>query len=149
MVAITDLANKGIVDVKFTDIRDAQRAVGILPQFQPQWTVHFINSKEFMRSFRPRKITSTSDFEGQVMVTAHCSSPKEAFNSESIAIIVKDLLQEYGDIMAYDTFIASFPTVVIRAEYFDTAAADNAAELNGFDAWVGLSTHTIPFTILI
>ena len=73
-----------------------------------------------------------SAYDGQVIVKTGCDK-QGSFHVRDIGSLIKDLLANYGDIMAYSTMWSNTADVTCRAEFFNTIAADNAlAHLNGF-----------------
>ena len=78
-------------------------------------------------------------YEGQVVVKAEYSG-HGLFHVGDISSLIRDLLANYGEIMAYSTNHAIAPIVTYRAEFYNTIAADNAlTHLNGFKFAVRIS----------
>lgn len=74
-----------------------------------------------------------SVYEGQVVVKAEHAGPRERFDVRSIGHLIKEILENYGDIMAFELNLAEPPVVAVRAEFFDTGSADSAlVHLDGF-----------------
>lgn len=74
--------------------------------------------------------------------------PSQLFDPPTITRLIIDLLGNYGDVMAYEPGSMCPPTIVYRAEYYDTRAADRAiAHLNGFKIAV-CSYHSLISCIL-
>ena len=84
---------------------------------------------------------SVSAYEGQVIVKAEYTGKQERFDLLSISCLMKEILENYGEVMAFELSLVERPVVAVRAEFFDTSSADNAlVHLNGFK----IAVCTIP-----
>lgn len=64
---------------------------------------------------------------------ADFSGPPMYFDLGTVSRLILDMLNNYGDIMAYDAVIAVYPLVAYRVEFFDTRDAERAIiHLHGF-----------------
>lgn len=133
-VALSELLPTGTVYASFADIRDAGKAYDKIQSVRQGWNVQHIATPPINTHGQPEDLTCFpgSAYEGQIVVKADYPGPG-LFQIGDIGSLVKDLLANYGDIMAYSTDHATSPFVTYRAEFYNTIAADNAlAYLNGF-----------------
>ena len=139
---LTDLKLAGIIYVKFTDLREAQRAYTKLQSSQPDWHTQYIGVKHFVLKYQPQYFPFTSDYEGQISVAALFCGPRQCFDARNIACLVSELLQNYGDVSSCYLSFCSFPRLVFIADFFDVAAACTVvSQLDGFK--VAVSTNRI------
>ena len=132
---LSELASAGIFYLKFSDIRDADKAYAKVESIREKWNAQHIGAKQFAVKHQPEclKYLPISMFEGQILVTAHFAGPRQRFDAGSIGHLIKELLENYGDVMAYEVGIVRAPTATYRAEYYNATVVDNAlANLNGF-----------------
>lgn len=95
----------GTIHVNFTDIRDTTKAYVKIRSVRETW----------------------------VVVKADFSGPRQRFDSGTIGHLVKELLENYGEVMAYESGMAEPPLAAFRAEYYDVVATEKAvAALDGF-----------------
>ncbi|KAL9613748.1 MAG: hypothetical protein Q9167_001762 [Letrouitia subvulpina] len=104
-------------------------------KFRSEWNVQYLrnlpNGME-LASHASRHLHGPSG-DGEVVVKADFLGPCQNFDAPNISRLIIDLLGNYGDIMAYEPSSMCPPTIVYRAEFYDTRAADRAiAHLNGF-----------------
>ena len=59
-------------------------------------------------------------FEAQVLVKAYYGGPIEQFNVNGIGVVVKELLENYGEVMAMDTVEGPLPTASFRVEFYSS-----------------------------
>lgn len=79
------------------------------------------------------KYAPLSMYAGQVSVKADFTGLSQRFDPMTIGHLIKELLENYGEIMGFETSMEKRPIATYRAEFYDTAAADSAlAYLNGF-----------------
>ena len=72
-------------------------------------------------------------FEGQISIKVEYGGPATHFNAASIGLIVKEALENYGDVMAMETTEVTSPSVTFRAEFYDSMAVNGAlTSLQGF-----------------
>ena len=72
-------------------------------------------------------------YEGQVSIKVEYGGPPSHFNAASIGLIVKEVLENYGEINAMEAIDVSSPSVTFRAEYYDSVAVNGAlTSLQGF-----------------
>lgn len=108
------------------------------------WKIQYIAATKWVLQNRSddSNYVPLSLYEGQVIVKADFSGPRQQFNARSIGHLIKELLENYGEIMGYDAGFMKPPTATYRAEFFNSVATDSAlAYLNGFKIGVcGLRT---------
>ncbi|MCJ1294659.1 hypothetical protein MMC34_006217 [Xylographa carneopallida] len=143
LVVISKLTTEGFIFVRFSDIRDAKQAYSTLKHTQTNWLMQFINVKYFVLNYKPNDLNFTSEFEGQILVTALCEGKTLHFNPQLIAHLVKEMLENYGDLMTFSIYSIDHPSITVRAEYYDVEAAEKAVmQLNGFK----VSTYQLTVT---
>ena len=97
------------------------------------WNVQYLAAKQFVSKLRPERFLYTLLCEGQVIVKADFSGPRQRFDIGSIGHLVKELLENYGEVMAYESGMAEPPLAAFRAEYYDVIATEKAVTaLHGF-----------------
>ena len=139
LIVITDLTNHGIIYVKYSDLRDARQAYSGLHCCQPQWRVEFISVKDFIINYKPQELARTSLFEGQVLVTAFYTGDRQNFEVATIVRLLKDILENFGDLISCVVGLAAFPSVSVSAEFYDCSAAEKAVtQLDGFQLAVSV-----------
>lgn len=134
-LALADLVISGIIYANFTDIRDAQKAYAKVQNVRVDWKIQYIAATKWVLKNRSddSNYIPLSLYEGQVIVKADFSGPRQQFNARSIGQLIKELLENYGEIMGYDAGFMKPPTATYRAEFFNSAATDSALTyLNGF-----------------
>lgn len=133
-LVLIDLTASGIIYVSFTDLRDCQKAFHKAKKLRTDWATHYLPSSQFDMKRDPGHTSFASTYEGQVAVRAHYGGHSHQFNTGTIGQLVKELLDNYGDIKTFRKLEAAEPPIVeFHAEFFDTAAADVAvASLHGF-----------------
>ena len=96
----------------------------------------------------PSGSTQTSEFEGQIVVTARCSGPKQGLNVQSLTSIVKSHLETFGEIMAWAVITISFPTIVIRVEFFDCTVIDKLLKLSDMQVAVWIILQLVFYGLI-
>lgn len=125
----------GSIFVNFTDIRDAQKAYAKVQSVHGDWSVQYISgTKPDIKNQSERlKYVPLSVYAGQVTIKVDFTGSSQRFDPGTIGHLIKELLENYGEIMGFETSMKNLPIATYRAEFFDTAAADSAlAYLNGF-----------------
>ena len=142
-VVLSDLLLTGKIYISFADIRDASKAYDMIQSIRQDWNVQHITTGQLSAQGQLEGLIcpSESSYEGQVVVKADYSG-HGLFHVGDIGSLIKELLANYGEVMAYSTNHATPPVVTYRAEFYSTIAADNAlAHLNGFKLAVRVSTR--------
>ena len=133
----------GRIYVNFADLRDTTKAYVKIRSVRATWDIQYLAAKHFASKLRPERFMHTLMCEGQVIVRADFSGPRQRFDSGTIGHLIKELLENYGEVMAYESGIAELPMVAFRAEYYDAVAAEKAvAALDGFR--IGVSCFLLP-----
>ena len=95
--------------------------------------MQFVSVKYFVLNYKPQDLAFTSEFEGQIQVTVLCEGKARCFNPQHIAQLVNEMLGNCGDLMRFNVWSVNYPSITIRAEYYDVEAAEKAVtQLNGF-----------------
>ncbi len=137
---LVELASNGTVYLGFTDIRDTENAYHKAQSLRPDWSVQFVTPNQFAQKQKPAGTPSVSNYEGQVLISAHFAGPSEQFKPKIIRQLVLELLVNYGEVKAYRQLDAGAPPYMgFRAEFFNTDHAESAVEaLHGFRIGVGM-----------
>ncbi|KAL9587557.1 MAG: hypothetical protein Q9212_000134 [Teloschistes hypoglaucus] len=134
-LVLESLSLTGTVYVSFTDVRDAIEVVSALQEFRSQWLAQYLPVPSYAIDLQHVRLSSISapQFEGQLMVKAEFSGPAIYFNISTVGRLILDLLNNYGNIMAYEAVHTMYPIVAYRAEFYEIKHADHAmVHLNGF-----------------
>ncbi|MCJ1337092.1 hypothetical protein MMC09_002371 [Bachmanniomyces sp. S44760] len=118
-----DLASAGIIYVGFADLRDANKAYSTILSTNGTWRARFISAQEYASKQRPEDDLPVALHEGRVVVIATYTGPPHRFDAACIGHLVKELLENYGDLVRYDVIHISPPNVTLCAEYFSSASA--------------------------
>lgn len=130
-LVLDNLSLTGTFYVNFTDIRDAIESITALRRDCSNWVVQY-NSLP-LHGLHHHEACGTRVVEGQLLVQANFSGPPMYFDLGTVSRLILDMLNNYGDIMAYDAVIAVYPLVAYRVEFFDTRDAERAIiHLHGF-----------------
>ncbi len=133
-MVLSELLLSGKIYVSFADIRDASKASEKIQSVRQDWNIQQIAATYVNKQDQLEDLNCPPEFafEGQVVVRAEYSG-RGLLHVGDVGSLIKDLLANYGKIMAYRTCHATPPSVAYRAEFYNTIAADNAlAHLNGF-----------------
>lgn len=106
------------------------------------WAVEFIAGAKY---------SSSSLYAGQVLVKADFTGPRHRFDPVTVGHMIKELLENYGEIMGFQAGVKTTLNATYRAEFYDTGSADLAlAYLNGFRIAVGVPNLKLcPTSLLI
>lgn len=116
--------------MNFGDIRDAHKALIKVQSIHMNWAVEFITGAKY---------SSSSLYAGQVLITADFTGPRNRFDPVTVGHMIKELLENYGEIMGFQAGVKTILNATYRAEFYDTGSADLAlAYLNGFRIAVGV-----------
>lgn len=133
-LVLIELNTSGIIYLGFTDVRDSEEALKKAKKLRPEWTTQYLPPNQFSLKSEPENACFVSVYEGQVMVRAHYGGQSQHFNAGTIRQLVKELLDNYGDIKVFRKLETAEPPIVdFHAEFYDTTAANVAVvSLNGF-----------------
>lgn len=134
-LALVDLAAAGRIYLNLTDIRDAHKAYAKVQSHRKDWSVQYIaGAKSYTKPQPDGSIYMPLPlYDGQVIVRADFSGPRQHFNASCIGHLIRELLENYGEIMGYEACLSKHPTATCRAEFCNTTATDSAISyLNGF-----------------
>lgn len=138
---VADLVLTSTVYVKFSDIRDADKAYSKIEQLKREWSVSRMTPSRYtVTSHQLENLNySVSKYEGQVLVKVEFVEPLQRFDAGSMGLLIKELLEKFGDLTAYERGMIKVPVAAYRAEYCNIMAVDDALEnLNGFK--IGVSS---------
>lgn len=120
-LAYAESITHSLVWAKFTDIRDAARALRDLGSNKAQYAHAGEYHDELKRiSDMPN---GGSEFEGQVIAVVVTEAEALRFSEQKLRRSLLEALERFGDIMAFKTLVAEPPRLVMRIEYYDSVAA--------------------------
>ena len=117
-LGINEVVLTGSVYVSFGDIRDSLSAYEKVTNSRAGWKVEFIATLDYFT--RQNMVPPPMVFEAQVLVKAYYGGPIEQFNVNGIGVVVKELLENYGEVMAMDTVEGPLPTASFRVEFYSS-----------------------------
>ena len=129
-----ELAVTGLFYVRFADIRDSDKAYLTIQTRRREWNVQYILPKQFASKFHPEKLrlSPVSKYEGQVLVTADYVGLPQFFDALATGHRIKETLEEYGYVTAFQMGMVTDSVAAYRAEYSNVNTIDNAlSRLNG------------------
>lgn len=132
---LVDLIAAGRIYLNLTDIRDAHKAYAKVKSHRKDWNVQYVSGTKSLTKQQPESSVymPIPMYEGQVIVRADFSGPRQQFNASCIGHLIRELLENYGEIMGYEACLSKHPTATCRAEFYNTTATDSALSyLNGF-----------------
>ncbi|CAF9939273.1 MAG: hypothetical protein ALECFALPRED_008058 [Alectoria fallacina] len=133
-VVFAELAVTGLFYVRFADIRDSDNAYSTIKTRHREWDVQFILPKHFAQKFHPEKFRfpSVSKYEGQILVKAEYAGLPQHFDAVAIGYHIKQALEKYGFITAFELGLVKDSVAAYRAEYSNVNDIDNTlSHLNG------------------
>lgn len=140
-----ELAVTGLFYVRFADIRDSDNAYSTIKTRHREWDVQFILPKHFAQKFHPEKFRfpSVSKYEGQILVKAEYAGLPQHFDAVAIGYHIKQALEKYGFITAFELGLVKDSVAAYRAEYSNVNDIDNTlSHLNGSIIAVSFSPKT-------
>lgn len=141
-LGVNELALTGTIYVSFSDIRDALSAYTKVQTLRGDWAVSCIGTAQYFMREHPGQELPALVHEGQVSIKADYGGPATHFNANSIGIIVKEVLENYGEIMAMEGSLVASPSAMYRAEYYDSSSVTGAFNaLQGFKIAVRLTSR--------
>ena len=129
-----ELAVTGLFYLRFADIRDSDKAYSILRTNRGKWDIQYILPNEFMVKFNPKgcHFSPVSKYEGQVLVKAEFAGLPHFFDTVAVGHRVKEALEKYGCVIAFEMGVIKESVSAYRAEYSNINATNNAVlRLNG------------------
>ena len=129
-----ELAVTGLFYVRFADIRDSDKAYLTIQTHRREWNVQYILPKQFASKYHPEKLrlNPVSKYEGQVLVTAEYAGLPQFFDALATGHRIKETLEEYGYVTAFEMGMVTDSVAAYRAEYSNVNTIDNAlSRLNG------------------
>ncbi|KAL8829706.1 MAG: hypothetical protein Q9191_001859 [Dirinaria sp. TL-2023a] len=132
-LGLNELAVTETVYASFSDIRDTLNAYTKVQAARPGWTLGLIGTIRYFEKYYPGLTLPPLVYEGQVSVKVEYGGPDSCFDVASIGVIVKEILENYGDVNAMEVTEINSPAVTFRAEYYDSVAVNSAlTSLQGF-----------------
>ncbi len=151
-VVLTELVSNGIVYVRFADIRDSDKAWITIRDVRPTWSVQHISAPQFALKHQVANPQTPflSRFEAQILVTANSLGANQRIEVGKFGSSVKDRLEMYGTITAYEISMTKVSIPVFRAEYCNVDAVNLAlTNLDGCDIGVSYNLHATTYGLLI
>ena len=141
----SELAVTGLFYVRFGDIGDTDKAYSTIKAYRREWDVRYILPEQFALKSRPEKFRSSpvSNYEGQVLVKAEYTGPPQHFDAVAIGHRVKEAIENFGCIVAFESFRVKAMVATYRAEYSSVNTTENAfSRLSGSGFAVRFSSRT-------
>ena len=148
-----ELLLTGSIYVSFGDIRESIQAYAKVKDMRPTWSIDFIGTpKYFTKQNMP---TPGIVFEAQLLIKADYGGPPEQFCPNGIGIVIKELLENFGEVMAMALVQDTAPLASYRVEFYNAATTTPVlSNLQGFkiavcplhsyyDSWANL-TRLVP-----
>lgn len=132
---LADLVAAGRIYLNLTDIRDAHKAHAKVQSHRKDWNVQYIAGTKYVTKQPPDSsiYKPLPRYDGQVILRADFSGPRQQFNATRIGHLIRELLENYGEIMGYEACLSKHPIATYRAEFYNTTATNSALSyLNGF-----------------
>lgn len=132
----------GLFYVRFADIRDSDKAYGVITTFRGDWNVQYISPQQFAAKFHPEKfqLSPMSMYEGQVLVKAKYAGLPQHFDAVATGHRIKEALENYGSIVAFEQGMVKDSVAAYRAEYSNVNTIDiSLSRLNGLNLAVSLA----------
>lgn len=129
-----ELAVTGLFYVRFADIRDSDKAYSIIKTYRREWDVRYILPEQFALKFHPEKFrfSPVSNYEGQVLMKAEYAGLPQHFDAVAIGHRIKEAVEKYGSIVAFESGMVKASVAAYRAEYSSVNTIKNAlSRLNG------------------
>ena len=123
-----ELAVTGLFYVRFADIHDSDKAYSTISTDRPDWNVQYILPKHFSMKFHPEKsrFSPASKYEGQVLVKAEYAGLPQFFDAVAVGHCIKEELEKYGCITAFQMGMVKDSVAAYRAEYSNVNTIDKA-----------------------
>ncbi|KAL9099875.1 MAG: hypothetical protein Q9163_004681 [Psora crenata] len=127
-VFLSDLALHGTIYVKFTDIRDADKAFSNVQRHEASWAIQHMGPRHFVMKHQPQSLqhSKASIHEGQVLVSASYLGTLQHYDVARVGCNIKDMLQHFGEVMAFNVFLTEPCKATFRAEYYDVNSVEHA-----------------------
>ena len=140
-----ELATKARFYLRFADIRDSDKAHQVISTYHREWDVQYMPPKEFAMKLNPEKFrfSPVSNHEGQVVVKVKYAGLPQHFDAVAMGYRIKEALEKYGHIIAFEQRKAMASVAAYLAEYSNVNTIDNAlSRLNGSSFRVRISPET-------
>ncbi|KAK4692517.1 hypothetical protein P7C71_g4706, partial [Lecanoromycetidae sp. Uapishka_2] len=136
---LTELETKGVVYIKFNDIRDTDKAALKVKLSGSLWQTERIEPHQFSLKHNGGG-PPVSRYEGQINVTAIFNGTSENCDIGSASNHFKELLEDRGDVMVMTIDENKGYVISYRAEFFDATVVKTAVRtMNGRN--LGVSAH--------
>ena len=117
-----DLLTRGIVYVRFADIRDADKAYSdALPGHARHMNPSDLSSSQH---FSGPVYQTAAAHEGQLIVRLTYLGHAQHFNDESLKRAALQILEKAGEIMAIKVVVLEIPRLTLQVEFFSIKAVD-------------------------
>ena len=147
---MTDLAMMGTIYIKYNDLRESETTFSKLQQSKEEWNVQYIGAKHFIFKYQPQDFFYTSEYDGQMVMSAFYQGQRQHFHIDNIQELVKALLCNFGELFSFDVISCDFPAVICKAEFFNaTAAVLATTQLRNLKIPVGCSEPLIDDLLII
>ena len=116
------------VYLKFSDIRDAEKAITWVNTLSHKWSAHYIPPTEFIARVEGEYLKRPlgSNHEGQVvMMATFVRSPKH-IDVDATGKFISELVSDYGNVMAFEVRPGKPLEVLYQMEFCDLRATERA-----------------------
>lgn len=99
--------------------------------YRREWHVQYILPQEFAQKFHPEKLrfSPVSKYEGQVLVKAKYIGLPQHFDAAAIGHRVKEALEQYGCIVAFELDTVKASVATYRIEFSNANTIDILSRL--------------------
>ncbi|KAL8795982.1 MAG: hypothetical protein Q9195_001558 [Heterodermia aff. obscurata] len=126
-----ELLLTGSIYVSFGDIRESIQAYAKVKDMRPTWSIDFIATPKYFT--KQNMATPGIVFEAQLLISADYGGPVEKFCTTGIGIVIKELLENFGEVMAMALVQDASPLASYRVEFYNVGTAGPVLKnLQGF-----------------
>lgn len=99
--------------------------------YRREWNVQYILPKQFSQKFHPEvlRFSPVSNYEGQVLVKAKYEGLPQHFDAVAIGHRVKEALEQYGCIVAFELGTVKASIATYRLEFSNANIIDALSRL--------------------
>ena len=115
-----ELLLTGSIYVSFDDIRESIQAYAKVKDLRPTWSIEFIGTQKYFT--KQNMATPGIVFEAQLLIKSDYGGPIEQFCPNGIGVVIKELLENFGEVMAMALVQDKCPLASYRVEFYNAAA---------------------------
>lgn len=115
-----------------------------MKMYRREWNVQYILPKQFAQKFHPENLrfSPVSKYEGQVLVKAKYVGLPQHFDAVAIGHRVKEALEQYGCIIAFELDMVKASVATYRVEFSNINTIDTLSRLKDSVFAVSISPET-------